>query len=395
MNRLAPFCLLLTSIWLLSACASFRQTATEVGRAFDIVDEPAVIVIPNRTPAELIQALKQIDASEYEAALTTLDQFLQRQPTSPWTQSASFHRGRALEGLGRPSEAADQYRSVVRASEGIAPKLQAMSLYRLSFCHEAMGDDQLALAVLHDLQTRTKSLPKEISDAELPARLAGAYARVGNFDKAVSYYRSAEAGILRLRRGISGVPEWLPRTLYSMGTISTRAVSWEDFETALRPIARSQIYLLQAAELGIEPWSARASRDLITAYTNLWKVIESPPKIAASEPVLAQRSTQESQLTRAEILYENLQELKARSLATESDHGAEASREALNFVTDLEKKIRKLFDVRRPGEGLTREAKARRSSVRGQTRTTDDSLEQKFLKNSRSVQKPSAEDPNL
>lgn len=379
---------------LTAGCSSLSRSIHDVGRVLEIIDEPTVS-LSREAPKEIRQALNELDELRFTEALATLDQFLQNQPTSPWTQSAFFHRGRGLEGLGRPSEAAQQYSAVVRATEKLAPKLQAMSLYRLSFCYEAMGEDQLSLATLHDLLSRTAGLPKEVSDAELPARLAGAYARVGNFDKAVSYYRTAEVGINRLRRGTKGIPQWLPQTLYSMGSVSARTVTWDDFETALRPISRSQIYLLQAAELGFQPWADLASHDLIATYAKLWRVIETPPEIAASEPVLAQRTTQDNQLARAEILNDNLKELKARSLATEAAHGTEASKAILQFANDLETKIARLFRVRKPGEGLTAEARARRAAVRGKTITNDDSLEQKFLKSSRSNLAPATEDPNL
>ena len=391
------------------SCITIKKTAWDIGRKLDIIDQPAPVA-PKEAPAQFRDALVLIKENKFSEGLEKLEAFLLADPTSQWTQAALYHEGRALEGLERWDEAAAKYRKVIAATTSQAPKLQSLSLYRMSFCHEALGDDQATLADLHDLIPRSKGLPNEVRDAELPARMAGAYARVGNFDGAVEFYKKAEAGVAHLRsQSGEKVPEWLPRTLYYMGTVPDRAIGWDDFETALRPLARSQVYLLEAAELGALPWSEKAETDLISQYNLLWKTIESPPAID-KPTVPQQRALLAKQWERGDLLRSALEELRARAMSTEPQMGSENSHHVIEFIQDMEKKIATLYTTRPPGQGPTAEALARQNGIRGRVITPDDSLEEKFLQEAKTAKPTKAlpiratkkapeaeepEDPNL
>ena len=386
----AALLLILTALAAAPSCSSVKKSATSVARTLRIIDDPATRV-PAEAPPEFRAALAHLEKEEYAKALEWLEEFLRKEPTSPWTQAASLNVGRALEGLGRWSEAAERYRKVVTATVDVAPKIQAMALYRLSFTYEALGDDQQTVVVLVDLMNRDKYLPEEIARAELPARLAGAYARVGNFEKAVAYYKLAENGVQRLKQANLSrtVPAWYARTLYFMGNMSLRKVSWQDFETAIRPLARSQVYLLQAAELSVEPWAERASRDLIATYRDLWSVIENAPKPADGDPVIAAREAQQKQWERAALVLDCLRDLRARALPASIGKVGPPATEAMSFASDLEKKLLALLEERPVGEGPTKESAERKKGVRGRVVDPDDSLERKFLIDAQ------RKDPNL
>ncbi len=374
----------------LISCTSTRKDAKKVAMFLGIVEDPHFIPSP-QAPAEYKQALALIDEEKFADALAILNDYVIQEPTSSYVQSAAFHSGRALEGLGRWKEASERYRGVVVACEGVAPRLQAMALYRLSFCWEALADDQQTVAVLFDLEKRSAELPKEILSAELPARLAAAYARVGNFDRALDYYKKAEAGIKQLKRARTmedkaAVPTWLPRTLYFMGSMSLRHVSWSDFETAFRPLARSQTYLLEAAELGMEPWSTRAAKDLIATYRDLWRTIEMAPIPMEGDPVVTRREVQKKQWDRAVLVVETLNELRARFLPPSqipNQSSTEQTKEVEGFVAELDKLTTKFLAERPVGEGLTSDAKRRRAVPRGRVLDPDSSLEQRFIESAR------------
>ena len=382
--------------------ASLHQTALQVGKKLNIIDDVSVKP-PSEAPTAYKTAVALLNEEKFEPSLNALDTFLQIDPTSPWTQAATLNSGRALEGLSRWSEAVDRYRAVAAAT-GDAPKLQAMALYRLSFCFEALGDEQAVVATLHDLLPRVRYLPGEIAGAELPARLAGGYARVGSFDEAVEYYKQAESGILRLRKeshqtGGKDLPEWLPRTLYYMGSMALQQLNWDNFETALRPLARSQVYLLEASELGVEPWSSRAAKDLMGTYNQLWTAIQNAP-VEASDPLYALRAVQEKQWDRAILILDSVHELKARKLPSAAlvTEPAEPARQIAGFLNELETRVQKLLAERPIGEGLTKESIERHQEIRGQVVTPDDSLERRFLHDAKKyspILPPKGGDPNL
>jgi tetratricopeptide (TPR) repeat protein len=356
-------------------------------------------------PAEFRAGLQLLSERKFTEALAVFDHYTSQNPTAPYAQATELNSGRALEGLERYSEAAERYRGIVVATNGIAPRLEAMALYRSSFCHEALGEDQQTVAVLVDLFNRLTAapgiLPEEIAHAELPARLAAVYARIGNYQMALDYYKKAESGIARLRHARNGsVPNWLPRTLYFMGRLAAHPVTWDDFESALRPLAHGQIYLLEASDLGIEPWADRSATDLITIYQQLFTVIEKAPQISSSDPLIEWRVTQSTQWQRATMITENLQELVARKAPGPQENLTPASLKIFAFVEDLSGKLHEVLAARPAGEGLTPESLTRSQAVRGRVVTPDGFLERKFIESSRS-EKPLPEkaqikkDPNL
>lgn len=364
-----------------TASRSIQDTIKQTGLIPDGRTE-----ISSEAPESYRRGAEHLSSEKYDLALLEFEKHLQNQPASVWTQSAIFGSARALEGLERWTEAAERYRQVIHNTRR-APNLQAMALYRLSFCREALGNDQETVAVLHDALTRSQHLPKEITMAELPARLAAAYARVGNFEKALSYYQSAEKGIYSLRRESAGkpLPSWLARTLFFMGNTSLRQATWEDFETYLRPLGRTQVYLLLTTELSIEPWSQKAAHELVTTYQSLWNAIESVSLPSGPDPVIAKREIQEKQWRRAALVLETLEALKAR-VPPEEQKASDETKMILAFVGDLEKRIGDLFLERPAGEGMTAEALSRRKEVRARVVNPDDSLERRFLESSRAVE---------
>jgi tetratricopeptide (TPR) repeat protein len=385
----------------ISGCKTARKSVIRAAQSLKII-EHTTYRPPQEAPDIYRRGVATLNKAEFAEALSIFDQFLQDEPASSWTQAVTLNSGRALEGLGRWGEAGERYRRVILACEGIAPKLQAVALYRLSFVHEAQGEDQKTVATLNDLLNRQSQLPPEIARAELPARLAAAYARVGNFDRAMEFYQKAETAIVQLKRAAQenkqakqeeDVPEWLPRTLYFMGTMATRRADWSAFETELRPLARGQKYLLQSAELGENPWSDRAAQDLMTTYNELWMAVQNSPAPQETDPLLAKRAIQNKQWDRSALVLEHLQELKSRLAPEARAQENDTTKRIAGFIADLEKKIWNLLGERPAGEGLTAEALERKRRVRGRVVSPDNSLEQKFLEGARK-QLPT-DDPNI
>lgn len=356
--------------------------------------------LPREAPKIYRKAMADLIEERYLEALEGFEFFVKDNPVSPWTQVALLNSGRALEGLERWSEAAARYREVVVTTPN-ALKLQTMALYRLSFCQEALRDDPSTVATLNDVWMRRDHLQPEVAKAELPARLAAAYARAGNFQVASEYYGIAEAGIIQLRRASgTGLPEWLPQILYFMGHTTSGPMSWDEFETHLRPLGRGQVYLLQAAELGSGSWSEKSAKALIRSYQTFWKLLENALQfagssgLAVSEALEERRELQRQQWRRAGLLLESLYELRAHAAPDMRSLSPEA-REVLEFADDLEKALQALLLERPVGEGLTPEAQRRRLRIRGQVIAPDDALERRFLMSGRDVQLEPVAEPGV
>ena len=333
---------------------------------------------PAKSPALYKKAVDEFELGQFDEAVKDFDRFLQQNPTSRYSQAAVLNSGRALEGLKSWSEAAKRYRQTV-AGTNRAPRLQAMALYRLSYVDEALGDDPQVVADLTDLLGRKRDLPQEIAEGEMPARLASAYARVGNFEKAQQFYQQAEVGIARLRQN-DKTPVWLPKTLFLMGETSRSKLSWQDFETFIRPLARSQVYLVQSAELGQSPWSDQAADELIEIYDDMISTIETAQPV---QDLPARRALQLKQWSRVGLVLEALRDLRARMLPENSQVAPVVKIIAALKVVD--EKLVKILEERPAGEGLTPSAIARRKARVLKTESSSDTLEQAFLKSSREV----------
>jgi tetratricopeptide (TPR) repeat protein len=380
---------LFLSLFLNIACSSTSSKIQSI-----IFDEPFVATA--ETPPLYKKGLEELYQNRYGRALEHFDAFLKSQPTSSYSQVANFNSGRALEGLQRWAEASERYRQVVQATHK-APRLQALALYQQSFPYEALGDDPKSVATLTDALDRAQHLPDRIASAELPARLASAYARVGNLEQAMKFYERAETGIARLKHqnGDAKAPEWLAKTLYLMGRVSLKEFSWDEFEESLRPIERAQFYLLQAVELDHPKWSDEAIRELQRVYDQIHMLLKNPPVAAESDDrILAEREAQKRQWDLVDLTLGSLRKLKAAKPPKEKVT-SERIDNLYGYLATMEKRFTKILEQRPVGEGLTPEAKQRKDSVRGRVVTPDDQLEKQYKKPKPEPSATPGADPNL
>lgn len=234
---------------------------------------------------------------------------------------------------------------------------------------EALAEDDRSLASLKDAERRTKSLPEEIGQTELPARLAAAYARERNFAEAERYFILAERQLGRLRAKVAKgeQPEWLPRILYAMGHRPLGEITWERFETALIPLERSQIYLLQSAEMGVQPWANLAAEELIGSYRALRKSIDAVPAPAATEIVIAAREQQRERWKRLVRLSDSIIQLRSLFVGEIEKQSAQKSplRKVVDFAESFEESMQSTLMLERPvGELETHDSVQRKEMKR-------------------------------
>lgn len=332
-------------------------------RVLGLPEDPYQAPIPD-APKMYREAFDLLEKQEYSQADELFQKLLRMNPTTNWTLAAQFNRARALEGLGRQQDALSIYRNVSEMGKK-APRLQGLSLLRAGVLYEALGEDDKSLAALKDAERRSRFLSVEVAQTELPARLAAAYARERNFTEAERYYRVAESQLARLRAQIPAdeQPEWVPRILYAMGHRPIGEVPWDRFESSLVPIERSQIYLLQSAELGISPWAERAADDLIKSYSSLRQSIDAVPVPAATEIVLAAREQQRERWNRLVRLSDALASLKALFVTeiVKAAHPDSALRKIVDFAEGFEENLQTALMLERPaGEAETPESAKRR-----------------------------------
>ncbi len=216
--------------------------------------------------------------------------------------------------LGEYVKARDNFRIVHLGARKIDDQLEVMALYRKSYALEELGMDDEALASLLDVYSRKIKLPFEVQVAELPARIAGVYARSGSLKRANKYYEIAENGIKLLKSRIGKeYPPWYAKTLYYMGATSLGSLDPNEFDEQLKPMRSSQKYLLMAVETGGISWSRQAVEQIIQSYKNLLKLINNLPQKNLKDTGLAKKIKVDRQIDmsiKAKTLLDELQSMK-------------------------------------------------------------------------------------
>lgn len=269
--------LISTLFFLFSSCSAFSPKESDP-RPLEAEFQPE--------ESEFQKGLAQLGNEQFEEAITTFNKILESYPHSEFSLVTLFNKASALEGLKRCEDAAKIYRQTVQLSGKKFPFIEAQSLFRLSYCYECLGDTAKQIASLKDSLMRRKYLPPEVVNAELPARLAAAYAKIGNRKYAEKYFNIAQIGLKRVHQGdmtATKKSELLARTLFFMGQMQPDPEEIAQHpESYLAALNFLQAYLLKSAEMRSQEWSPKASKNLKEAYFAIWDIREQPPQ---SNPV--------------------------------------------------------------------------------------------------------------
>jgi tetratricopeptide (TPR) repeat protein len=257
-----------TGAWILALTVFLAGCASKKKAVEDIPDQSETEFTP------FDQGLRALEQEKYGEAARIFDRLLVAKPATQVDLVILYNSGAAYEGLGNCQKASERYREVVRSSASKFKNIEGQALYRMSLMYECLGNDTKTITSLLDARKRGKELPWQTLNAEIPARLAAAYARMGNRKKAVEYFGQASEALKKLVNAETGKKqqELLGKTLFLMGQLNPAQRRAEgDPVIFLQGLSMQQPYLLQAAEIGHPNWSKRAADDLILAYDNIWR----------------------------------------------------------------------------------------------------------------------------
>jgi tetratricopeptide (TPR) repeat protein len=287
----------------------------------------------------------QMKSQNYEAALATAKSFKSAYPYSLKLQKVRFIEANALEELGRWSEAASTYQAISVISEKNQPAISAMSIYRLSFVYEALGDDQRVITTLFEAAKYHKYLPIEVVQAEIPSRLAMVYAKENNAKEAAKWLGEADKGLKRTLENLSEplTNEYLAELYYNMGSISTEQLSNDNILTIIQGQAAVQKYLIRALQYGDATWSAKALKKLKSTYLDLWKAIESYPEPSGYEPLVAQKMRKDAQIQLAGPFADLMRDAELYRPSAEQKSN-QYQTDFFNFLEELQTRVRSVLE---------------------------------------------------
>lgn len=246
-------------------------------------------------------ANRLLDDKQYEAAAKAFDQLRVANPTSQLDYFIIFNAGIAYQSMNDCVTAAERYRQVIRLTSKL-PKTQTLARLRLGDTLICMGDDKKAMVTLVEVYNNRKHLTPEVGEAEVPARLAAAYAREGNKKMAERYFKLAEAGLAKVRAS-KNMPkdqrDIMARTLFlmgNMGQLNPKTLTGDDYLTTVKSL---QKYLYQAVEMNVSDWSQEASRQIIEAYDKAWHYLDAEEAVTSNDKLLDERRVREKKIALA------------------------------------------------------------------------------------------------
>lgn len=294
-----------------------------------------------------------------EAEKLYLD-FQKKFPASVYFQRSQFGLAKSLEGQGRWAEAASLYRRTFETTRNQQPEIAAQALYEISFCYENLGDEARVLASLKDALAMKEYLTPEQALAEIPARMAASYNRMGQTEEAEKYFHEAARGIHQLRSAhtMDHTGDWLAKTFYHMGVFSTNQLSYENLQSHLDTLKMVQIFSLRSAEAGGEPWSKMAATELTVNYRDLWNTIRQIPMNQAMDRGAARREQMDRQVNFTGQLLTLMNELRTYRSPEHREESPEAS-ELFLALGDMERQAHQFLNSLSDRTPLTPEAKKR------------------------------------
>jgi len=292
------------------------------------------------------QGLSALAKKDYVSAEKYLSKLLADFPTTRWLEAAYFNLGLSLENQNRYLEAVNKYKTVVDLDASQPSRNSTEALYRLSLCYEALNDDPKTVLTLLELQKQNDFLDSEIANAEVPARLAAAYARQGNHEQAGRLFAKAEDYIKRLRRvHLSGDRTiWLPKTLFSMGHVPPLrpGTTSEEFTNYMRSFGQSQLWLVDAARTGDNPWAKQAASEIVSRYEGAWTNLVNHRRSGEEDLFLVEKIKQDEKRSMAAALFACARRLVEERLPS----------------TDTEPELVSVTEIYKTADGIGRKANA-------------------------------------
>lgn len=269
----------------LLGCSSLSPSSEEPDASLPKVD--------SKLERTFEQGLNELGAENYARAAKIFDSILVQNPASEFDLITLFNSAAAYEGLGNCTTAGKRYRQLAQTAAKNFPRIEAQALYRLSYAYECLGYPEKVVASLVDVKKRASFLPDETAKAEVPARLAAAYAQMGQIDVAKKYFDEAEAGIKQLRRTQSqrpDLPALLARTYFFMGRVQDRQGTRTTSDQFFQGLRFQQAYLIKAIEINQMPWSRKAADKILEAYRDMWTYMDEARKQAAKNSYQEERA---------------------------------------------------------------------------------------------------------
>ncbi len=302
------------------------------------------------------QANQRLDEGKATEATAIYDRLIVENPSNPMQHMILYNAGLAYLQAGNCPKAGDRFRQVIRLTNKKIPQVEGRALLGLSDIYTCLGQDTKAVATLVQVSQGKFELPTEINAAEVPAKLAGAYARIGNVKEGERYFRIAEKGLIRLQGTLRDNQrhDEMSRILFMMGNImqlNTKTMKSGDYFATIRAL---QKYLYKSVEMNSKAWSPQAFEMILQAYRQAWEYIDDVHAEESEDAAVATREQKRLQLEIAQAAIQSLRYLYQERIPNPEEPVVVT--QLMERLRSEETRYRNFIATHIVGTGLTREA---------------------------------------
>jgi hypothetical protein len=273
---------------------------------------------------------------------------------SLWSQSLELIKEQRLD------EAEVLLKELYFSAQNDDPELATKALFEIGQIEERKGEWISALARFKECEIKKQYLPGFKAQLELPSRLAGLYAAMGELSLSETYARKAEMNLQTYLQqvGLTSQKSWWAETFFRMGSFPVQYMNDENWNEFSNRFHSTSQYLVRSMEISDPLWSER-SFELAQNY------------FKKSFELLAydQNDYQENVVLLGQVIKQriNLLEAIVRRIEMHRPFDLETSRTAKLFYdsldlykTQLKQKLNQIKD----SAPLSKESEKRKSIVR-------------------------------
>ena len=215
-------------------------------------------------------SIRLMERGRYKNAIQGFRAVTEKHPRGLLNWSARFNIASSYQKMKNCKKSKEIFSLLTDDIEDSAFKTQA--LLQLHYSYECLGNLEMSLLVLKDVEKKDRNLDESSRLVEIPARFSILYAQMQNEKKSLFYANKAFEGIELVKAPIKDTAiaeKTASKLFYFMGRSLVKG-SVLNLEHYLPAFPHHQIYLVQSYLLNDPLWSPQAEKELKHLYDKLW-----------------------------------------------------------------------------------------------------------------------------
>lgn len=187
-------------------------------------------------------------------------QFLNRRPPGGEYFKETYEKAQMDLKSKNDERAESQFREVYQLGVEVSPNYSVAALFELSKLSEKKGEFVTALSQLKEVESKKEFLPTVQAALELPARLAGLYAALGEIMASESYTIAAEKALQIYASQIrpDQNPQWWAETHFRMAALPMESMQKDNWLSFSKRFDTGFPHLIRSMEYADPVWSQRS-----------------------------------------------------------------------------------------------------------------------------------------